>query len=104
MSNAFQHAKRRPRSARERAIIFAERGGRCAKCTRKCGVKGFDLDHIIPLSAGGSDDDDNLQILCDFCHDGKTIDDLGTAAKIKRQAIRHTVPAEHRRSRSWGRR
>lgn len=44
MTNAFQHAKRRPRTARERAIIFAERGGTCAKCTRKCGVKGFELE------------------------------------------------------------
>lgn len=102
--NAFVHVKRRQRTPKERAILFAERGGICAKCTRKCGVKGWELDHIIPIATGGSDDDENMQVLCDFCHDGKTVGDVGTSAKIKRQAINHTVPSKHRRSRSWGRR
>ena len=103
--SAFVHEKRRARTARERAELFAERGGCCAKCKRKLGPRDrWDLDHVISLSSGGSDDDENLQVLCEWCHDGKTPGDVTKAAKIKRQAIGHTVPKEFRKSRSWGKR
>ena len=32
----------------------------------------YDIDHIIPRSLGGSEDDDNLQALCPACHRKKT--------------------------------
>ena len=32
----------------------------------------FHIDHIMPISAGGSNDDDNLQVLCLGCHQKKT--------------------------------
>ena len=32
----------------------------------------FHIDHIMPISAGGSNDDDNLQVLCLKCHQEKT--------------------------------
>ena len=44
---------------------------------RDCKAKGIDRlattpDHIIPLAAGGTDDDSNIQCLCDECHKAKT--------------------------------
>jgi len=33
---------------------------------------GTVLDHIVPLSQGGKDDDSNLQTLCDSHHDAKS--------------------------------
>lgn len=33
-------------------------------------------DHIIPLGKGGTDDDDNIQCLCEACHDAKTALDM----------------------------
>ena len=103
--SAFTHAPRRQRTPRERAQIFENAGGRCAICTRKLGPgDSWELDHVLAIAAGGSDDDDNLRVACSWCHQPKSAGDTTTAAKIKRQAIRHTVPAEHRRSRSWGRR
>ena len=31
-----------------------------------------ELDHIVPLSRGGADDESNLQGLCSPCHKAKT--------------------------------
>lgn len=31
-----------------------------------------EIDHIIPLSQGGTDDESNLQALCKACHKAKT--------------------------------
>jgi len=36
----------------------------------------FHIDHIMPISAGGSNDDDNLQVLCLGCHQKKTEDEV----------------------------
>lgn len=33
---------------------------------------GMDVDHIINVAEGGTDDDDNLQVLCPICHEVKT--------------------------------
>ena len=37
---------------------------------------GFELDHVVPLAAGGADTDDNCQILCIACHESKTRADM----------------------------
>ncbi len=37
---------------------------------------GFELDHRLPLFQGGSDDYENLQVLCVPCHAAKTAEDL----------------------------
>ena len=33
---------------------------------------GVEVDHVVPLSRGGSDDETNLQVLCRGCHADKT--------------------------------
>ena len=40
-------------------------------CVR-CGKPTTDVDHKMPRSRGGSDDDSNLQSLCGYCHKQKT--------------------------------
>ena len=51
----------------------------CAMCGRITEYpSGFELDHIIPLFANGSDDESNQQILCsgdEGCHKIKTKQD-----------------------------
>jgi hypothetical protein len=39
--------------------------GQCLKCGTN---KKLTVDHIIPLSAGGKNSEDNLQCLCFFCN------------------------------------
>lgn len=70
--------------------------GKCAKCDtresfiwRKGGISGsywegnlnqwiwrtsnLEVDHIVPLHLGGSNEPENLQLLCIKCHKEKTI-------------------------------
>ncbi len=44
-----------------------------AQCKR-CGFVSLrnEVDHVIPLEQGGTDDDANLQTLCHECHAEKT--------------------------------
>jgi 5-methylcytosine-specific restriction enzyme A len=49
---------------------------------RHCQAKGrvtaaTEIDHIVPLSKGGSNDDSNQQPLCKTCHKIKTAKDSG---------------------------
>lgn len=105
MSNPFVHAKRRQRTALERAALFAAHNGCCHICKRRLGPRDrWELDHIIALSKGGSDEDENLAPCCEWCHDPKSDDDTSDAAKGKRAFAKHYVPKEHQRSRAWGRR
>lgn len=51
-----------------RSMVFDSQGWRCAKCGQ---IKPLTLDHKIKRSQLGSDEIENLQGLCVFCHDQK---------------------------------
>ena len=44
----------------------------CQSCNKELTEKNFHIDHIIPLACGGSNESENLQILCKPCHFDKT--------------------------------
>ena len=61
-----------------RARILARDGHLC----RACMVNGrvtvaTQVDHVLPKSKGGTDDEANLQSLCGPCHKAKTAQDEG---------------------------
>lgn len=65
--------KRGSAGVKDRNNIKARDCGLCQECRRKGRVSiGRVVDHITPLWAGGSDEDDNKELLCDPCHDAKT--------------------------------
>jgi len=51
----------------------------CQMCGRATPVGA--VDHKVALVNGGSNDDTNLQLLCDPCHEDKTRADLGQRVK-----------------------
>lgn len=67
------------------------RNPHCAMCGRLTGYPGgFELDHRVPLHAGGPDTDENCQVLCVYfdeagqkagCHARKTLAD-GSGASL----------------------
>lgn len=44
----------------------------CAVCRRVVSGRQAHVDHVVPLEEGGSDDDANLQVLCEADHGAKT--------------------------------
>ena len=51
----------------------------CAMCKVAAATE---LDHIVALSNGGTNDEDNLQGLCAACHEIKTTADLGYKPRV----------------------
>lgn len=49
-------------------FYIIERDGRCLRCGK---IEGLTIDHVVPLSKGGTNDDDNLQTLCNECNQWK---------------------------------
>jgi len=64
-----------PIPARLRRQIRKRDGGVC----QICGANGTDVDHRVPRSAGGSDQPENLWLLCGPCHASKTGRDAARA-------------------------
>ena len=56
----------------------------CMICRRAASVE---VDHIIPITKGGTDERDNLQGVCAECHEEKTRKDLGLKAKPQRIGV-----------------
>jgi 5-methylcytosine-specific restriction endonuclease McrA len=76
MATRAEHAARPGRSSkwiarRVRLAIYIRCGFRCLYCNRDlCEVNPWEasLDHLIPHSAGGSDDPSNLVMACAQCN------------------------------------
>lgn len=101
--NAFVHEKRGCMSPQRRAKLFMMHGPHCASCTRKMGpADDWDLDHVLALENGGTDADENFQVLCEVCHDAKTGEDHALAGHGRRMATKHVVPKRFKQSK-WRR-
>ena len=74
-----------------RLSLFLKRKGICTACAQKIEAgKAWDIDHILPLALRGTNEPDNLQILCRSCHKTKTARfDVPRIAKTKRLKARH---------------
>ena len=48
--------------------LYGKQEGKCAGCGREYSFKDMEMDHVVPRSKGGQDDDSNLQLLCGHCN------------------------------------
>jgi len=61
---------------RLKAYLLSHRGNVCEGCgdkyrTQKEAMDKLQVHHVVPVKDGGSDEDDNLLLLCHDCHQGK---------------------------------
>jgi 5-methylcytosine-specific restriction endonuclease McrA len=49
-------------------LLFIEQGGKCPYCDGYLSQTGFHLDHYMPISLGGKNEDQNIQLLCPPCN------------------------------------
>jgi 5-methylcytosine-specific restriction endonuclease McrA len=52
---------------KRRFVLWRDRG-HCKYCYEKLTAKTFTIDHIVPVSAGGSNAFDNLVACCKYCN------------------------------------
>jgi 5-methylcytosine-specific restriction endonuclease McrA len=60
-----------------RAYIIDRDGSRCHMCKRKCSGTNLHIDHVIPLSRGGTHTLENLRVACATCNMSKRADARG---------------------------
>jgi hypothetical protein len=63
--------KRRPLSKQVRVQVLARDNYRCKMCGCTKDEVQLEVDHIIPVADGGTDELDNLATLCRDCNRGK---------------------------------
>lgn len=67
-----QRHRRKKFAEWEKRLIAWQQRYRCAVCSKMLPF-AWELDHINPLFNGGSNDRENVQILCGCCHGAKSI-------------------------------
>lgn len=70
--------------------IWEREGGRCYLSGRKIQYgEAFQYEHVIALSHGGEHRESNIKLALTEPHKVKTRQDVKTAAKLKRVALKH---------------
>ena len=71
-----KRTKRKRMTEPQRRKIALRQNFKCANPDGKCkltdALEEYDVDHVIPLSLGGDDEERNMQALCPACHRRKT--------------------------------
>jgi DNA-binding transcriptional regulator YiaG len=70
-----------------RALLWERGGRRCGICGKDLELFGLHVDHVIPLSAGGLDSPENLQVSHARCNISKGGQNRIRAYEKKEQAI-----------------
>ncbi len=70
--------------------LFGKQEGKCNGCGHSFPFQNFTRDHMVPTRRGGTDSDENLQLLCGRCNSIKGDHDMShLIAKIKEDGTIH---------------
>lgn len=69
--------KRKPLSLKHRMMILERDNFTCQYCGRSAPEVALEVDHVIPVSKGGSDKPKNLITACRECNNGKRAHVIG---------------------------
>lgn len=87
-----------PKSVKQQAWSDCE--GLCQGCGVRLVGGDYEFDHITPVALGGTNDPENIQVLCtthSMCHQKKTADDVVRIAKADRQGVRSGQQAKRKK-------
>lgn len=70
--NPYRRHYKDPQYAKNRQHRFERAHGRCELCGTVLLPAEWECDHVVPLRAGGTNDINNLRVLCKPCHRAKT--------------------------------
>jgi 5-methylcytosine-specific restriction enzyme A len=73
--NPYRRHYKDPQYAKNRQHRFERARGRCEACGVHLEAGGWQCDHVVPVSRGGTNAIENLAILCLSCHSRKTAAD-----------------------------
>lgn len=75
-----RRSNRRPKiSVAKRKRTFEKCDGKCTYCGCELDMKTFHVDHMVPVSRGGSNKDENLTAACPTCNtqkNNKTVEEF----------------------------
>ena len=74
-----QRSERLPNYRTHRHTLYGKQEGLCNGCKTQFPFRNMTVDHIVPQSQGGTDHEDNLQLLCGACNSTKG---TGTQAEL----------------------
>ena len=88
MTGGKSGRRRRKPNRKEKSALYHQQKRKCRGCGRRYAKKDLEVDHIKPVSAGGSDLYNNKQLLCGNCN---KIKGANTQAHLKKALRRKGV-------------
>ena len=91
--------KQLPKAHTYKPEIYGKQEGKCVGCNYSIPFRNITIDHIVPISKGGTDQKENIQLLCNACNSTKGARSQSEfIAILKEQGVRTdaTPRTEHR--------
>lgn len=88
--------KRKAIPVRDRYNVLHAFGFTCAYCGVSSREARLEIDHVLPVSSGGTNDINNLVAACRECNAGKAVDEPVSAEEKMRWAIHSWIYAHDR--------